>query len=812
MGEQGYEIKLIARLVDEASGPLQALQDRVNGVKGSAGNAAATAATAATENIVPIVAPAGQAPVEELRETMEASGVLAAMHKDAMGPHLDEHGYSLPGEASRMMNHQMRNAPGWKPLDEDESPAAPFVAAIPAAEKAGEEAGSAFGDGVKTSFGGDEDTAALWPNSPILVRAGETGEEAGTIFAAGLAQSAPKAAEAGAETGAAFAEAENAAQAEFRAARDTLGFLPTTASIEAAKAEIIGAYETIKNSALATDDEIARAHAAMQEKIAAIDEASFGKSRSVIRRGLAAFRKNWLQVGTAVFAAAMAAREAWHLMNIGAQAEQSEAAFDSVAAHYHVDAGAIVDSLKRVSDGTIVTSTLMADAAQELQHGLNAGQIVSLMKIARSQARQTGETVQQTYSEIEKAVNTGMTWSLKHLGLIIDQTQAYRQYAASIGVAVGDLTEEERTQATVNALIADGNRQMAMQGPLVESNFEKMQKGRAKRTEGFQDLGKGLLMGLNGVADAGKWAAKEVDEASARWQQHYVDLYHPEDAKKLLAVQAEIAAETAKEAPLQQAAAAASAKQAAAQEAIVKSAAEMSAKLKPFYGELTSLEKEATSELSKYGEKLKSIEDEIGQSRETTYELVLGIEEKHMTPAQRYYAETQDLERRHTMAMGEHGKQKIRDLQELQHEWAQLSGGVKDGKHTIVSAAAAEGTAINQVQQLGAEIEAAEERRKTAIQGEISLWTQVKTQAVAMLDAIKTKIEDLPVSKKMTLDVSEALAKIQEVADALGKLNGKSGGKGVAVGDMRNIANQVFRENFPDGHDSANGRWPFGDY
>lgn len=146
------------------------------------------------------------------------------------------------------------------------------------------------------------------------------------------------------------------------------------------------------------------------------------------------------------------------LAETGAAAERLAEGFDTLAARSQVDSGLLLNALKEASRGTISEYELMEQANKAWYLGIanNVQQYAELMKIAEVKSKDLGISTVKYWERLTSALASGMPITMRQLGIVIDTDQAYRDWAAIIGVAAGELTDQEKVQARVNAVLADG--------------------------------------------------------------------------------------------------------------------------------------------------------------------------------------------------------------------------------------------------------------------------------------------------------------------------------------------------------------------
>src|SRR5690606_6568022 len=103
---------------------------------------------------------------------------------------------------------------------------------------------------------------------------------------------------------------------------------------------------------------------------------------------------------------------------------------------------------------------------------------------------------------------------LDNLGIIVDADVTYAEYAKSIGKAANELTEVEKRQALVNAVIADTAPLLAESGGLAEDSAAAWEQMDAAQKNYFDNL-------KADAADLMSW-----------WPKFWADFYDNMDASR----------------------------------------------------------------------------------------------------------------------------------------------------------------------------------------------------------------------------------------------------------------------------------------
>jgi hypothetical protein len=144
--------------------------------------------------------------------------------------------------------------------------------------------------------------------------------------------------------------------------------------------------------------------------------------------------------------------EAEHIRQINLQ-------FEAMAAN----AGIVGDELKEGLVGAakgLVDDTEILQAANKamVEMGESAEKLPQIMELARKATAVFGGDLVSNFETINQAIANGQTRMLKHLGLNIDVKKANEEYAASLGITASQLSETDKKQALLNAVLEKGKK------------------------------------------------------------------------------------------------------------------------------------------------------------------------------------------------------------------------------------------------------------------------------------------------------------------------------------------------------------------
>lgn len=173
------------------------------------------------------------------------------------------------------------------------------------------------------------------------------------------------------------------------------------------------------------------------------------------------------EASAALASTGAAAREAGEdLQAAGAQAERLGASFQEMARQAGTSGDALLASLRATSAGTVADSDLMLSANRAMLLGLggSAEQLGQLMEVARFRGRAMGLDTTQAFSDIVTGVGRASPMILDNLGIVLDSEAEYARWAEANGRAADALTETEKKQALLNAVLRVGQQQISDAG------------------------------------------------------------------------------------------------------------------------------------------------------------------------------------------------------------------------------------------------------------------------------------------------------------------------------------------------------------
>ena len=137
---------------------------------------------------------------------------------------------------------------------------------------------------------------------------------------------------------------------------------------------------------------------------------------------------------------------------------QAGEAFQRTAAQFHQSGDEIVEAMEKASGGTISNLDMMQSASRSMILGVaeDSEEFTRLMEIARDRARVFGLSTTQAFNDLTLGIGRQSRLILDNLGIIVRIEDANKNYAESLGKTVRDLTDAEKRQGFLNAVLEQG--------------------------------------------------------------------------------------------------------------------------------------------------------------------------------------------------------------------------------------------------------------------------------------------------------------------------------------------------------------------
>jgi hypothetical protein len=189
------------------------------------------------------------------------------------------------------------------------------------------------------------------------------------------------------------------------------------------------------------------------------------------------------QVGAVVTAIAMAAKKTFDFAEEGAQITELENETTNLARLTGSSSQAMTDAVKSATLNTVsdYEAAGMANKIMAADMGLSVTQVGDLATVAMFKSREYGVAVTDVMGNLTKAMIALSPRMLAAYGIIVDQADAEKAYADSLGVSTTSLTRLQKVQAEETAIVSQTNEQIAKTGPLVATQATVLEQFAASQ-------------------------------------------------------------------------------------------------------------------------------------------------------------------------------------------------------------------------------------------------------------------------------------------------------------------------------------------
>jgi hypothetical protein len=160
---------------------------------------------------------------------------------------------------------------------------------------------------------------------------------------------------------------------------------------------------------------------------------------------------------------------------------QAAEAFHRTAAQFHQSGDEIVEALNKASAETVSNNELMISASRALVAGIggNTQKLVQLMEIARDRARVFGISTTEAFNRIVGGIAKQEKEILDDIGILFKANDAFEAYGKQVNKTAQELTEAEKVQAFLNAVLEQGEATVDRQALATRNATEEYLAQRA---------------------------------------------------------------------------------------------------------------------------------------------------------------------------------------------------------------------------------------------------------------------------------------------------------------------------------------------
>jgi len=174
----------------------------------------------------------------------------------------------------------------------------------------------------------------------------------------------------------------------------------------------------------------------------------FGKTGS---RSFAGVKTSYLGMAAVIAGSAFAAKKIFDFARAGAQLRVLEQSFRRLGG-----SAASLAALQAAVHGTVDDATLIRFSNMASTLGINNEQFVELARVSKAASKLLGIDMKYAIESVTTGTARQSKLWLDNLGIIIDTEAAYKRAAVAMGKTVEQMTDVEKKQAFINAVIKDG--------------------------------------------------------------------------------------------------------------------------------------------------------------------------------------------------------------------------------------------------------------------------------------------------------------------------------------------------------------------
>ena len=227
-------------------------------------------------------------------------------------------------------------------------------------------------------------------------------------------------------------------------------------------------------------------------------ERSAGSGRGAKGRefsGLASEGGSVVAAYATIAATMFAVTAGFQAMSKAAEFEQLAAGLDLVGARAGVNLGAVTKGLKEITDGALSTAESMRVVASATAAGFSGDEINRLATVAKGASVALGRDMSDSLDRLTRGTIKLEPELLDELGIMTRLDEAVKTYALANNKAVSAMTNTERRQAFLNAVLAEGERKFGDIAEQVDINpYNKL-------SAAMRELGTEILGVVNGYLE-----------------------------------------------------------------------------------------------------------------------------------------------------------------------------------------------------------------------------------------------------------------------------------------------------------------------
>ena len=177
------------------------------------------------------------------------------------------------------------------------------------------------------------------------------------------------------------------------------------------------------------------------------------------------------------------------------EAEPLQRSFERLSESAWIASDEMLEAMKKASKWTVSNTKLMASANTALSLWVvkSADEMATLMEIARVKWQAMWRSMEEALDDIVRWLWRASPMILDNLWIVIKQSEAQEEYAKQLWKTVNELTEAEKKQALVNAVVKQWKQELLETWELQLTMAERLQVVNAQRENTKKVIGEALL-------------------------------------------------------------------------------------------------------------------------------------------------------------------------------------------------------------------------------------------------------------------------------------------------------------------------------
>ena len=234
--------------------------------------------------------------------------------------------------------------------------------------------------------------------------------------------------------------------------------------------------------------------------------ASAGRSFSAQANGLGGL----VGVYAAAAANVFAITAAFDALGRAAQAEQIVRGTKLLALEIGQSGASILDSVQKITQSQLTLAESSQNINIALSAGFNSDQIEQLSEVSLKASRALGRNLTDAFQRVVRGASKLEPELLDELGIFTRIDPAVEAYASKLNIAASSLTNYEKRQAFVNAVIEEGQKKFSAIDTTIGSSQKTFEQLRVSLVELATEFG---ILVANGLAPVAEFFKNNIGNA-----------------------------------------------------------------------------------------------------------------------------------------------------------------------------------------------------------------------------------------------------------------------------------------------------------